>query len=164
MVDHTAVRLGSPFVSFFLARLGVFLEFSGGRRPQMGLFVSRECAFRRVLLKLYPLIRHSLIQHHLLSEMAEEGVVGTEVRLSELDTGLSFSDNPVDMEVDTVMFKPFTSFSLKPFQALIEECVLEGKHMKSFRKHFQFPTEMKIRPPLSRRKGLCLCPRPCVFL
>lgn len=158
MVDHTVVRLGSPFVSFFFARLGDFLEFFGGCHPQMGLFMSRECAFRRVLLKLYPLIQHSLIQHHLVSDMAEEGVVGAEVRLSELDTGLSFSDNPMGMEVDTMMSKPSTLFSLKPFQALIKECILEGNHMKSFRKHFQFPIEMKICLPLSRRKGLCLCP------
>ena len=115
MVDHTVVRLGSPFISFFFARLGVFLEFFGGCCPQMGLFVSQECTFRRVLLKLYPLIQHSLVQHHLVSEMAEEGVVGTEVRSSELDTGLSFSDNPVGMEVDIVMSKPSTSFLLKPF-------------------------------------------------
>lgn len=78
----------------------------------MGLFVSRECAFRCVLLKLYPLVQHSLVQHHLVSEMAEEG---TEVRSSEHDTGLSFSDNPVGMEVDIVMSKPSTSFLLKPF-------------------------------------------------
>ena len=44
--------------------------------------------------------------------MAEEG---TEVRSSEHDTGLSFSDNPVGMEVDIVMSKPSTSFLLKPF-------------------------------------------------
>ena len=44
--------------------------------------------------------------------MAEEG---TEVRPSEHDTGLSFSDNPVGMEVDIVMSKPSTSFLLKPF-------------------------------------------------
>jgi len=101
----------------------------------MGLFVSQECAFRPVLLELYLLIHHSLIQHHLVSKMVEERVV-SKVRLSKLDTRLSSSNDPVGMEVDTVLSKPSTSSSSKPFQALIEECVLEGKHLKILEKFF----------------------------
>ena len=102
----------------------------------MGLFVSQECAFRPVLLQLYLLIHHSLIQHHLVSKKVEERVVVSKVRLSKLDTRLSSSNDPVGMEVDTVLSKPSTSSSSKPFQALIEECVLDGKHLKNFRKRF----------------------------
>ena len=82
MVDYTFVRQNSPSVSFFFARLGVYLEFLSGQRPQVGLFVSRSCAFRPVLFELYPLIRRSLIQYHLAREMAKERVRDTEVRLS----------------------------------------------------------------------------------
>ncbi|KAL0004881.1 hypothetical protein SO802_012442 [Lithocarpus litseifolius] len=65
----------------------------------MGLFVSRECAFRPVLLEPYLLIRHSLIQHHLMSKVVEERVVGSKVRLSELDTRLSSSNDLLGIEV-----------------------------------------------------------------
>ena len=115
MVDYAVVRLGTPSVSFFFGRLGIFLEYSSGRRPQMGLFVSRECAFRPVLLELYHLIHHSLIQHHLVSKKVEERVVVSKVRLSKLDTRLSSSNNPVGMEVDTMLSKPSISSSSKPF-------------------------------------------------
>ena len=99
-----------------------------------------ESRFSRV--ELYP-----LIQFHLVSEMVKERVVSSEVRLSELDTRFSSSDNLVGMEVDMVMSKTSTSSLCKPFQALIVECVLEGKHLKNFRKCFQLPTKMKIHLP-----------------
>ena len=70
----------------------------------MGLFVSRGCALRLVLLEPHSLIHHSLIQYHLVSEMVEEMVMGVGVRPSELDAELWSSDNPVGLEVD--MRKP----------------------------------------------------------
>ena len=39
MVDFDFIRKETPFVSFFFARFGVFLESFGGHRPQVGLFV-----------------------------------------------------------------------------------------------------------------------------
>ena len=39
MVDFVSLRQQAPFVSFFFARLGVFLEHSGGKCPQVGLFL-----------------------------------------------------------------------------------------------------------------------------
>lgn len=79
--------------------------------------------------------------------MVEERFVGDEVRLSELDTSLSSSDDLVGIKEDMVMSKPSTSSSSKPFQALIEECILEEKHLKNLRKRFQFPTETKMYLP-----------------
>ena len=69
MVDYTAIRIESLSMSFFFffARLGVYLEYSSGRRCQVGLFVIQDCALRPVLLKLYPLTCHFLIWHHLAS-------------------------------------------------------------------------------------------------
>ena len=51
-------------ISFFFAQLGVFLKYSSGRRPQVGLFVSHCLALRPVLLTLYPLIQQSLVRYH----------------------------------------------------------------------------------------------------
>ena len=86
MVNYFAIRLDSPFVSFFFARLAVFLKSSSGRHPSVGLFVPQVCALRPMLLVLYPLIHQPLIWHRLNYEMAEEGI---DVRSSELDRGLS---------------------------------------------------------------------------
>ena len=59
--------------------------------------------FWSVLNELCPLTRRSLVKKCLVSGMAEERA---EVRSSELDTGLSSSDNPVGMEVDMVVSVP----------------------------------------------------------
>ena len=70
MVDYTDVRIESlsmSFFFFFFARLGVYIEYSGGQHCQVGLFVIRDCALRPVLLKLYPLTCHFLIWNHLAS-------------------------------------------------------------------------------------------------
>ena len=99
--------------------------------------MSRECTLRLVLLELYPLIHHSLIQYHLAKEMVEE-------RLSELGMGLSSSNDHIGIEEDVMISKPSTSSSSKPFQALIEECVLEWKHLKNLKKHLQFPIKTKV--------------------
>ena len=58
MVDFASIKKETPSVSFFFARLGVFLESFSGRRPHVGLFIPRDCgAFRLVLISLYPLLR-----------------------------------------------------------------------------------------------------------
>ena len=43
MVDFDFIRKETPSVSFFFARLGVFLKSSSGSRPHVGLFVPRDC-------------------------------------------------------------------------------------------------------------------------
>ena len=67
MVDYFAIRLDSPFVSFFFARLGVFLESSNGQCPSVYLFVPWVYAFKPVLLELYPLIRTYLVSFLIFS-------------------------------------------------------------------------------------------------
>ena len=62
MVDLSLVRRECPSISFFFARLGVFLKKFGGKRPRVGSFLPRDCVvFRPVLLDFHPLIQHSLI-------------------------------------------------------------------------------------------------------
>ena len=79
--------------------------------------------------------------------MVEERFVGSEVRLSELGKMLSSSDNLVGIGEDVMTSKPSTSSSSKTFQALIKECVLEGKHLKNLRNCFQFLVETNVYLP-----------------
>ena len=100
MVDFAFME--APSISFFFARLGVFLEFFGGHHPQVGLFLPWECgAFRLILTNLFPLIYHSLIAHHL--EMIAIEYRDTDIRSSELETGLSSSNESIDKDFEIVM-------------------------------------------------------------
>lgn len=66
---------------------------------------------------------------------------------------MSSSDNFVGMELDTTMSKPSSSYLKNPFHALAEKCVLEEKHMRRFRKQFQFPAEKKVHLPYPNQKA-----------
>ena len=114
-----------PSVSFFFAQLGVFLEYSSGRHPQVGLFVPRFYALRPVLFFLYPLIRQSLIKHH--SKMATIEYRVDDVRSSELETGLSSNADSLSKIVDTVASRLPSSLSSAPLHALFRVLFLERK-------------------------------------
>ena len=98
MVDFDFVRQECPSISFFFARLGVFLEYSSSRHPQVSLFVSRFTALKPILLSLYPLIHHSLIKYHL--QMTTVEYREDDVRSSELETRLSSNAESLCKEVD----------------------------------------------------------------
>ena len=93
---------------------------------------------------------------------AEEGPRSV-VRSSELETGLSSSDKPTGMEVDTTTSKPLSSkpSTLKPsasknsrsFHAFDEPCGLDEDKIFRFRVRFQFPNETKIRLPRENQKA-----------
>ena len=100
MVDYSEIRHLYPSVSFFFARLGAFLESSGGCRPQVGLFASRDSALRVILTDLCPLLHLSLNWFQSLQEMSVEERVGSTVRSSKLEAGLSSNNNPVEVKVD----------------------------------------------------------------
>ena len=164
MVDFAFIRKESPSVSFFFARLGVFLESFGGHRPHIGLFVPRDCgAFRLVLTSLFPLIRRSLITHHL--EMIAIEYRDSDVRSSELETSLSSSGESTGKDFEIVVSKPpssskpfssskpSSSSSSIPFHAFSKSCLLESRHLKSIRKRFQFPEGVVIRLPCSNEKA-----------
>ena len=82
-------------------------------------------------------------------EIVGEREVVSEVRSSELETGLSSSNDPVEAKVDTAAFGP--SFprrrEVRSFRALREECALNTDTLFRFRDRFQFPKEVKIRLP-----------------
>ena len=109
MVDFSTVRTLFPSVSFFFTHLGAFLESSNGHRPHVGLFISRDSAFRPILNDLYPLLHRSLNWYHLLCEMSMEERKGFVVRSTELEIGLSSNDKPMEMEVDSTASKPSSS-------------------------------------------------------
>ena len=140
-----------PSISFFFARLGVFLEYSTGRRPQVGLFVSHSTTLRPILFSLYPLILRSLIQHHL--EMVTVEYRENDIRLSELETGLSSNAEPLCKMVDTTASKLPSSSSSPLLHALSEICSLKEKHLNGFRKIFQFPKGTSIRLPRLSEKA-----------
>ena len=106
---------------------------------------------------LYPLIRHSLIANYL--EMTTIEYRDTDVRSSELDTGLSSSGESMDKDFEIVVSKPL--LSSKPssssssilFHAFSESCSLEQRHLKSIRKRFQFPRRIVRRLPRSNGKA-----------
>ena len=135
MVNFTFIRQETPSISFFFARLRVFLERFGGLCPQVGLFLPQACAgFRPVLITLYPLIRCYLIAHHL--EMTTIEYRDIEVRSSELEIGLTLSNESIDKDFEIVVSKPSSSLSSIPFHVLFKSCFLEKRHLKSIRKRF----------------------------
>ena len=149
----------------------MFLESSSGHRPHVGLFVPRDCgAFRLVLIGLYPLLCRSLIAHHL--EMTTKEYRDSNVRSSELETGLSSSGESFDKNFEIALSKPplsskpssssKSSSSYKvpsssiPFLALSKSCILESSHLKSIYKRFQFPKDPSIRLPRPNEKACTL--------
>ena len=117
----------------------------------MGLFVSHFTAFKPVLLTLYPLIRHSLIKLHL--EMTTVKYRDDDVRSSELETRLSSNAKSLGKEVDMAMPKQPLSTSSTPLHALSKSCSLKGKHLKGFKKRFQFPKGTITRLPHSNKNA-----------
>ena len=66
----------------------------------------------------------------------------SEVRSSELETGLSSSSEPV--EVDTAVS---ASREVRAFYALNEECGLDDDTFSRFKDRFQFPNRVRVRLP-----------------
>ena len=108
-------------------------------------------AFKPVLLTLYPLIRHSLIKHHL--EMTTIKYRDDDVRSSELETGQSSNAKSLSKEVDMVLPKSPSSSSSTLLHALSKSCSIKGKHLKGFRKRFQFPKGTITCLPHSNKKS-----------
>ena len=145
MVGFEHLSQECPSVSFFFARLGVFLEHSSGRCPQLGSFVSRSSAIRPVLFTLYPLICQSLVRYYLEMDPIEYRV--DDVRSNELETSLSSNAESLNQVVDTTISKLPSTSTLRPLHALSESCSLEESHLKGYRKRFQFLKGTSVRLP-----------------
>lgn len=140
MYEYSKVRRHCPSVSFLFARLGALLRSSSGC-PEVGTFVSEGSSLGLVLDDLSPLLRQSLDWFKSMRAMS------TEVRSSELDTGL-LSYNKV--EVDTTIsaspsLNPSSSSPtvLRAFHAQKEVCSLYKDTLFRFRDRFQIPDETR---------------------
>ena len=112
------------------------------------------------MIGLYPLLRRSLIAHHL--EMTAK-YRDSDVRSNELETGLSSSGESSDKDFEIIVSKlsssskPSSSSKIPsssiPFHALSESCLLEMRHLKSIHKRFQFLEGVSIRLPCPNEKA-----------
>ena len=103
----------------------------------------------------------------LLRELVDwfEGIVGEwrsmlEVRPSELETRLSSSNHPVDVEEDTAACGPR---EVKAFHTLGEVCGLDSDTLSRFRDKFQFPERVKVHLPHKKERACQLSPSEVCF-
>ena len=82
----------------------------------------------------------------------------SEVRSSELETGLSSSDDP--MVEDTVFS---TLRVVKAFSTLDEKCGLDIETLSRFRDRFQFPNRVRIRLPRKAERARHFSPGEVCF-
>ena len=84
----------------------------------------------------------------------------SEVRSSELETGLSSSDSPVEMEEDTAVSIPR---EVRAFQALREACGLDDETLSRFRDRFQFPKRVRVHLPQGEERAYHFSPGEVCF-
>ena len=82
----------------------------------------------------------------------------SEVRSSELDTGLSSSGEPV--KGDTAVSTPR---EVRAFHAHEEGCGLDAKTVARFKDRFQFPTKVRVHRPSDRDRACHFFPREICF-
>ena len=66
----------------------------------------------------------------------------SEVRSSKPETGLSVSNNSMEVEEDTTASGPR---EVRAFYALGEECSLDVETLSRFSNRFQFPERVRVR-------------------
>ena len=134
MVDSLEVRIACPLISFLFARLrgslGVF--------PFLENFVFEGNCLSVVLGDLLPLLCQSL---NWFEGLVRREVM-SEVRSSDLETGLSSNGDPV--EGDTAVSAPR---EVRAFYALRKACGLDVETVNRFKDRFQFPEQVRVRLP-----------------
>ena len=130
MVGSSEVRILFPSVSFLFARLGASLVVSRTFHLLVEGFVFGGSSLSVVLADLFPLLRQFV---DWFEELVGEWRVMSKVRSSELDIRLSSSDDPVEVEEDTVVAGPR---EVRAFLALGEEYGLDAETISRFRNKF----------------------------
>ena len=124
-------------ISFLFARLrgslGVF--------PYLENFVFEGSSLSVAMADLLPLLRQSIDWFENL--VRERGIM-SEVRSSELETGLSSNDDTVEAGGDTAVSAPR---EVRAFHALNEVCGLDGGTLSKFKGRFQFSDRVRVRLP-----------------
>ena len=174
MVDYSEIRHTSPSIAFFFARLGALIDSSSDQlgalsdcssdqHLQIEDFVLGGSSLGLVLGNLYPLLCQSSAWFKFVRGVLRRESMGSQVRLSDLETGLSSSVGTVGAETDTATSvpssipsssHPFVSTTPRAFHALKEKCSLKVDTFSRFRDRFQFPKETRVRLP---RKGEKAC-------
>ena len=134
MVNDSVVRVAYPSVSFFFARLEAALGVSGDFLPLVGDFIFAGCGLSAVLGKLSPILSQSI------AWFEGETKRMSEVRSSELETGLLSSDGP--KEGDIAVSTPRV---VRAFHALKEVCGLDADTVGRFKDRFHFPEPIHVR-------------------
>ena len=133
MVSSYEVRTTCPSISFLFARLGGSL----GVFPHLENFIFEGNSLGVVMADLLPLLHQSI---DWFRDLMREAM--SEVRPSELETGLSSSGDPV--EGDTAVSAPR---EVRAFYALNEECGLDDDTLGRFKDRFQFLERVRVRLP-----------------
>ena len=136
MVSSSEVRVACPSISFFFTRLGAALGVSGDFLPSVRDFIFEGCGLSVVLGELSPVLGQSLAWF----EGETKGM--SEVRSSELETGLSSSEGPVKGDTAVSVPRP-----VRAFYALGEACGLDTDTVARFKDRFQFPEQVRVRRP-----------------
>ena len=118
----------------------------------------RDSSLGLVLAVLYPLLHQSLNWFKAVQGVLAGERMGSEVRLSDLETGMSSSGNIVGAETDIAISvpsssQPSVSQPSRFFHALKEEYSLNEETLSRFRDRFQFLEETRIRLPCSGKKS-----------
>ena len=141
MVSSSEVKIACPLISFLFACLRASLGVSRTSFPLVENFIFEGSSLSIVFANLFPLLYQSIDWFGGL--MSERGAI-SKVRSSELETGLSSSDDLVKVEEDTAVS---VLWEVRAFSALGEECSLDVEILSRFSNRFQFHEMVRIRFP-----------------
>ena len=135
MVSSSEVRIACPSVSFLFTCLGGSL----GVFSNLEDFVFEGNSLGVALAELLPLLRQSIDWFEGL--VRERGTM-SEVRSSELETGLSSNGDPVEGDAADSIPR-----EVRAFHALEEVCGLDADTVGRFKDRFQFLERVRVRRP-----------------
>ena len=153
MISSSEVRIACPLISFLFARLGNSL----GVFPYLKNFVFKGSSLSVVLSDLLPLLRLPI---DWFNNLAREQGIMSEVRSSELETGLSSNDGPVEAGGDTVISTPR---EVRDFHDFDEVCGLEDNTLSRFKDRFQFPNRVRVCLPRVKDRACHFFPMEVCF-
>ena len=149
MVSSSEVRIACPSISFLFACLGGSLRVF----PHLENFIFEVNSLGVVVANLLPLLRQSI---DWFRDLVREAM--SEVRSSELETGLLSSGDPV--EGDTAVSNPR---EVRAFYTLNEECGLDANTLGRFKDRFQFLEWVRVRLPSEEERACHFFPEDMCF-
>ena len=157
MVSSSETRTFCPSISFLFTRFGASVSVSRTFCPSIEGFVVKGSSLGVVLADLVLLLRQSV---DWFKDLVGERRGMSEMRFSDLETGLSSSDDLVEMEEDIVAS---SLKEVRAFSALGEKCSLDIETFYRFSNRFQFPERVKVRCPRKEEQAYHFSPREVCF-